>query len=298
MMDIIHSLFSNTLFTGGFLLMVGAAVMALCRRAPVDVYRWLKRQLVIEADVLNDDQAYQWLKVWLDAHPYSKRARMLSVSTIGGGNDRPVSIGETRSLPRIMFTPAPGSHFLVYKRRLVWLSRGRKEVNPSGNSFSFWRESMTIRVLGRNQAVIRDLIHEAMLVAIPPEDNRIAITVSVYGYWRQVGMKEPREADSVILEPGVFERLTESLQTFLASRDYYGGLGIPWRFGCLLEGIPGSGKTSTILALAGLLRLNIYILNLAGRGMNDQRLNELLVDVPDKSVVLLEDVDAVFIGRE
>lgn len=42
--------------------------------------------------------------------------------------------------------------------------------------------------------------------------------------------------------------------------------GIPHRRGYLFYGVPGSGKTSLIHALAGTLRLNIYVVNLAQNG--------------------------------
>lgn len=75
------------------------------------------------------------------------------------------------------------------------------------------------------------------------------------------------------------------------------GLGIPYRRGYLLHGPPGSGKTSFIQALAGSLNYNICLLNLAERGLTDDKLNHLLGLVPDRSFVLLEDVDSAFNRR-
>lgn len=73
--------------------------------------------------------------------------------------------------------------------------------------------------------------------------------------------------------------------------------GIPYRRGYLLHGPPGSGKTSFIQALAGSLNYNICLLNLAERGLTDDKLNHLLGLVPDRSIILLEDVDSAFNRR-
>jgi mitochondrial chaperone BCS1 len=74
--------------------------------------------------------------------------------------------------------------------------------------------------------------------------------------------------------------------------------GIPYRRGYLLYGPPGSGKSSFIQALAGTLEYNICILNLSERGLTDDRLNHLLSNVPERSIMLLEDIDAAFQKRK
>jgi chaperone BCS1 len=74
-------------------------------------------------------------------------------------------------------------------------------------------------------------------------------------------------------------------------------LGIPYRRGYLLYGPPGSGKSSFIQALAGELGYNICLLNLSEPGLTDDRLNHLLGNTPERSILLLEDVDAAFNQR-
>ena len=52
------------------------------------------------------------------------------------------------------------------------------------------------------------------------------------------------------------------------------------------------------MALAGELDYSICVLNLSDRGLSDDRLNHLLSVAPQRSIVLLEDVDAAFVSRE
>jgi len=79
----------------------------------------------------------------------------------------------------------------------------------------------------------------------------------------------------------------------------FGISGIPYRRGYLLFGLPmGCGKTSLIIALAGMIKYNMCILNLNNINMSDEQLIQLMRKVSTKSFVLLEDFDAMFANRE
>jgi chaperone BCS1 len=89
----------------------------------------------------------------------------------------------------------------------------------------------------------------------------------------------------------------EDVQDFLSSSKWYYERGIPYRRGYLLYGPPGTGKSSFIQALAGYLNYDIAMLNLSERGLTDDRLNHLLTVIPQRTLILLEDVDAAFTNR-
>ena len=74
--------------------------------------------------------------------------------------------------------------------------------------------------------------------------------------------------------------------------------GVPYRRGYLLFGPPGTGKTSFVQAIAGALKLNLCYVNLSNGEMTDDTLNRLLTDAPERSIILLEDIDAMFNQRE
>lgn len=73
--------------------------------------------------------------------------------------------------------------------------------------------------------------------------------------------------------------------------------GVPYRRGYLLFGPPGTGKTSFVQAISGALRLNLCYLNLSSGDITDDMLNRLLSEAPERSIILLEDVDAMFQDR-
>ena len=65
----------------------------------------------------------------------------------------------------------------------------------------------------------------------------------------------------------------------------------------LLEEPPGTGKTSTIFMLASYLDLKICVLNF-NKDMDDISFHEALQSIPRKSILILEDIDSLFVERK
>ncbi|KAJ7450159.1 P-loop containing nucleoside triphosphate hydrolase protein [Mycena latifolia] len=101
---------------------------------------------------------------------------------------------------------------------------------------------------------------------------------------------------SIILQDGILEALVRDAQDFLTYEDWYVEVGIPYRRGYLLHGPPGTGKTSTIYALAGALNLEIYSLSLASSFADDAFLQRAASAVPQNALFLIEDIDCAFAG--
>ena len=51
-------------------------------------------------------------------------------------------------------------------------------------------------------------------------------------------------------------------------------------------------------ALAGHIGCNVCVLDLGSKNMNDATLADLLSTLPVRSIILLEDVDAIFVNRD
>jgi mitochondrial chaperone BCS1 len=285
----ITGVLNNPLFGGGAMLMVMGGLAAALRNSPKVFFNWLKRRLTVEVQVRNSDEAFEWLTLWLHEHPYSRRNRSLLATTRGS------SATYRRD---VLFSPAPGNHFFIYKRRPVWLYRERKDKDIAKDGNKPEQETYTIRILGKKQDVIRELIEDARKCVVERERGKVGMYVSSYGYWSKVNSRAMRKIDSVILPDGVSELIISDIRKFIDSRNRYETLGVPYHRGYLFEGLPGTGKSSLVAAIAGELQMDMYALNLASFGLDDQKLQDLLRDVSARSIIVLEDIDAVTINRD
>ena len=95
-----------------------------------------------------------------------------------------------------------------------------------------------------------------------------------------------------MLDAAVKADLVGDLATFLAGEAWYARMGLSYKRGYLLHGPPGTGKTSIVLAMAGVARADIYHLNLA-QLTSDEALDKAFRDMPPRCVVVFDDIDAM-----
>ena len=108
--------------------------------------------------------------------------------------------------------------------------------------------------------------------------------------------KRPRPIESVILASNSAEQVISDIKTFTQSENWYQEHGVPYRRGYLFHGLPGTGKTSFMLAVAGELKMDICVMSLSGQ-CDDLQLYSAMASTPKNSIIIIEDVDAIFVNR-
>jgi mitochondrial chaperone BCS1 len=115
-------------------------------------------------------------------------------------------------------------------------------------------------------------------------------------YWREESKIKSRPMQSVVLPNALKQRLVNDMEKFLSPRtqDFYNRNGIPYRRSYLFYGVPGTGKTSLVQALAGNFHRSVCFLLPTHPKMTDDSLREAINQIPDDSIVVFEDIDALF----
>jgi chaperone BCS1 len=283
----------------------------LLRRTGTRALHLARRQMLVTVEIPSTDPSYEWFLHFLAENQartgsgadkisgYSLSAlvarfkpspRELAVET------RAVKTPSGASVADFVLVPGQGKHIINYNSTLMQVSRTRdpRRSNPSGMPY----ETVEITTLNSRRSVLYELLHESQRLAMQRAEGKTTVYTSRGVSWERFGNPQrKRPLDSVILAPGVKERVVDDLRDFLDSPEWYQDRGIPYRRGYLLYGPPGTGKTSFVKAIAGYLDYSICLINLSERGLTDDRLNYLLSNLPERSIALLEDVDAAFANR-
>lgn len=203
-----------------------------------------------------------------------------------------------RGTARFSLVPGPGTHWFRYKGMWMRLTRERDGKMIDLSTGAPW-ETVTLTTLFAYAHLFPQLLDEARQLALSSTEGKTVIYTSWGPEWRPFGQpRRTRELGSVVLGKGKKEAIVGDVRRFMERDYWYAERGIPYRRGYLLHGAPGSGKSSFITALAGHLDFNICLLNLSERGLTDDKLNHLLSNAPERSILLLEDIDAAFLGRQ
>ncbi|PVH14176.1 uncharacterized protein CXQ87_002301 [Candidozyma duobushaemuli] len=272
---------NNPYFAAGGGLMLLGTGLALARSGIVRSSGFLYRQLLVDLEIPSKDKSYLWFLEWMSQYKH-RSSRHLSVETNYVQHDN----GAVTT--KFSLVPGPGKHLIKYKGAYMLVNRersGKLLDMTSGTPF----ETVTLTTLYSDRHVFSDLLAEAKKMALKAQEGKT---------WRPFGQpRKKRMLGSVVLDDGVSELIVNDVKDFLSSGEWYHQRGIPYRRGYLLYGPPGSGKTSYIQALAGELDYNICVLNLSEGHLTDDRLNHLMNHIPNRSILLLEDIDAAFNKR-
>jgi len=117
--------------------------------------------------------------------------------------------------------------------------------------------------------------------------------------WYQTSKELKRSIDTIYFDEGVLEGIVKDITKFLSEerQEIYQTFGIPYKRNFLLEGYPGTGKTSLVSALASEIDYSISILHLTPKIM-DSELHRIFQNLEDDTILVLEDIDCLFDGRK
>jgi len=291
---------SNGMMDGMKLVVLGGTVET-ARRVSSSAWSSFVNSFYLTARFSEDDYPYDWLMHWLCKQPAWGRSREFETTTrtnVPGamnssfGDEFEDLEAEEDDAPgkqkmRVVFMPTfDTTHTIYYKGHWLRVVRSRQSNGD---------ELLSISVVARSNNILKQLVLEAKKEYERDAEHRVQIFFAdSHGSWRWTDSRQKRPMSSIVLAPGVKEMLLSDTRDFLKSEKWYADRGIPFRRGYLLHGVPGSGKSSLIHAIAGELALDIYVVSLSSSWINDATLTALMGRVPARCIVLLEDLDAAF----
>lgn len=265
----------------------GASMSALlyqARAMPKAVWAWLCRQLTITLVLDNSDELFDRLAIHLSESPYVRRARWLRMVEL-------YDFVEQRWRWRASF----GGGWHIVRECAHWFLIHRALEEKSGGLQLTRRETFTIRILGRDQAPLRELMARAEEVYNRPDFIRVHLFHA--GAYVLADRRPARPLESLFLPPAQKAAIIADLDRFLASQQIYRARGTPYRRGYLFEGPPGTGKTTLAFVMASYARRPLYLINLNTCG-GDTGLQSAFNIAEPGAIMVIEDIDTAKITHD
>merc|ERR1712038_1259191 len=162
------------------------------------------------------------------------------------------------------------------------------------------RDTLVIFIEGRGKL---EILQKFMTFLIDQnESNKDSLFFKIYryqiqyAYWKNSGKKIGRDINTVILPTKTWNTVTGDFGRFLDEKSisWYFKHGIPYKRSYLFYGVPGSGKTSLIQALAAKYERNLCFVQPSHPKMTDEAFKSCIQSAPSNSLIVLEDIDALF----
>ena len=172
-----------------------------------------------------------------------------------------------------------------------------------------WQEAFApmaaLRISTRDKAVLDALFDEikrnvTLAEEKPPTLRKPYVYVYSSNYDEWNGKMEVPER-SAILPEAYDKALLDDVTQFFTNKAWYQSVAIPHRRGYMFYGLPGTGKTSTIITLARQAGLDVYIINLNKLGNAsdfEKAVNTADCGHSKGSILVFEDIDCVISNRD
>ncbi|KZV90312.1 P-loop containing nucleoside triphosphate hydrolase protein [Exidia glandulosa HHB12029] len=270
-----------------------------------------KSEAVIIAHIEQPDRIFEWLCDFLGSANAWGNVRQLYVSSRQTGPSWGIDsspelevvkdedmddelLERLKKRPKVNYRPAADRPQL-FKWKSHWVQVTRDQGSRDWRTGKEEGGKLTLILHNANRSILDDLIEASRVHFSKASQHLVTIYLAdQYGSWSKTITKARRPLDTLILPNGVLELLLDDARDFMASEKWYRTAGVPHRRGYLLYGMPGTGKSSTIHALASELMLPIYSISLATKGMDDSALQNLVAETPPECILSIEDIDCAF----
>lgn len=190
---------------------------------------------------------------------------------------------------------APNSTVLLqWENEDVLIERSREDkVVGCGDLGPRKFDTVTISSNLEKKAIQRLLAHAFAVQEERSTKDMVSLKIFNGTFWEARGSLPKRHPDSLFIPAEHMTELFENLKAFENDKELYHRYQIPYKYVVLLEGLPGTGKSSLAYTIASEFQRDVYSFPLTN-DTDDHHLNSALASISPGSVLILEDVDSLF----
>jgi AAA+ superfamily predicted ATPase len=287
------------LYTGGILIAIITAVFYSIKGIATKLFNRIKDRFISQVVVYDYDELFYVIEGYLSKN-HAKQYRNVEASYEKAR--RWFDNGPTREQAvkgkMVNYKQEPTCFSIKYKGTRLYFIKEKKTLEHAQDLKSAINLHFTIYCVNNMSALkgflqdITDIYNQEHLAT-----DKIGIYVSdSSGSWSLTNRKRVKSLDKVILDEKVKKDLVADLNNFKNMQQWYLNVSVAYKRGYLFYGPPGTGKTTLAQAVASYLKKDIAFINLNSIQSDSQLIN-VFAHIPENSVLLIEDIDCVFHGR-
>ena len=210
------------------------------------------------------------------------------------------SLRHWKSSDSILFEPAFGTHLFMYHG---WPFLFTRRGNSTGNmsvlgacdaitiTCLFWWSPIPVHAI-IDEARIDHYNHQKAAIEVYQPASRSSRQKGRPA-WKSLQTKPCRSLDTLDLDVACKDKIQQDINNFLSEGTYeaYAAFGKPYHRGYCLHGPPGTGKSSLIQALAGIIDASIYYVSVNNASLTNSEFLEIISEVKPYSFIVIEDID-------
>jgi chaperone BCS1 len=197
----------------------------------------------------------------------------------------------------LKYSQLKDTNTIRYKGVYVGVVKSRDTIGGARDATERYVHSYRLKAfLGEN--ILQAMMEEVRSSWAAKNTKDTGLRAVITDTWRSdkiIHINPYKTLDKVFIDNK--DLIVDDIKNFLVKKDLYAKNGVKFKRSYLLYGRPGGGKTSLVFAVAHWLKRPIYYLNPDGFA-GDSQFESFVSNVPEESVVLIEDVDIFWTNRD
>jgi len=309
-MEFIQSLIGDEFLSKAFVLSILTGTLVYLKNVPQAIWSRIKRLIIFTVTIEQTDELFDYTEKWLkDNHAKKYRNVLANINYRNfalenedeykevSPNESSVEQKKTKEI--VQYRHNQDVVFIKENNIFIKIDKGRDKLENARTFKDLYFDKYNISTFffkKRIQLFLDEIVKYNQ--QFKKEDNNIHVHMfDGYSDWRKIRMLTPKKIDDIVLDNKIKANILSDAELFVKRKEWYIKRGIPYKRGYLFYGSPGNGKTSFSLALASYLRRDIYPITIS-EVKGDDSLRRLFNNVKSNGILLLEDIDSLFIQRK
>lgn len=289
-----NDIFSGALFAGGIL-----GLLASSRGYVRSVLDFLISRNIVEFTITSSDENFIYFLLWLSKQDFSKAIKKYHITSEKNKNSYDEDYDDNDKT-KFIIGPDNSRYLFNYNNKYILLSSSIEKPTQGGGSMTQIHKSVTMTYLGQNKNTLLKILEDVVKIKTSylTDYPRVYSPNMWCDDWASRDRLKEKNMDFVFLPSSKKQKIIDHVSNFLDSKKIYQDFNIPYKTGILFYGVPGSGKTTLIRAIASKYKLNLYFLPFSEKVLESKNLMGLFDDIEPRSLVVLEDVDVLFDNKD